>query len=393
MNIIKLIAAVAFFTIACAPQNLDEIKSRNKTRTQRVEMNDVAFLMPLPTNIDEAANLIGLETKGQHGDVMPVWLWDKMPTLRTGMLRQEVKKELRLVGVRLDPCFREGQNAEASECQPQIRLVMQPVFFDDEKRFVSTRDTAVHLFYKITADELSEFIANVQKLSHDMRDAFRDKPVDVFPLIEKNGYTSEIYRSFQALLLQHIGEFKLSRTTFMTVAGLDVQWTFGGFDVLSERVKSDIVIPGTMGRIRQTITSDTSFPVPMFSNIVSAGKSVDNLTMFGAGASLLKQPSETQAAAIFALHRVENPQFHNPGTMDCISCHIATMARAWSIEKGLPSAAASQHSYKALNNVFNASQANPRTSVLRAFGYFHNQTAISLRTLHEVDSTLRYFNR
>lgn len=393
MNLLKRITAVAFFFTACAQHSSTELKRQNAARAERVEMNDAAFLMPLPANVDEIANTIGLETKGTYGDVMPVWLWDKMPTLRTGMLRQEVKKELRLVAVRVDPCFREGENAANSECQPQIRLVMQPVFFDDDKNFISTRDTAVHLFYKVAADDLLKFVESVQKLSHDMRDAFRDKPVDVFPLIAKHGYTSAVYRSFRTLILQHIGEFKLTRTTFMTVAGLDVQWTFGGFDIVSERVKSDIIIPGTIGRIRQTLTSDTSFPVPMFSDIVSSGTSVDNLSMFGAGAALLKQPIETQAAAIFALHRVENPQFHNPGTMDCISCHLATMARAWSVEKGLPSATKSVHSYEPLNPIQNLSQANPRSNVLRAFGYFRNKSAISSRTLNEIDATLRYLNR
>ncbi|MDX2010821.1 MAG: hypothetical protein SFW67_11540 [Myxococcaceae bacterium] len=79
-----------------------------------------------------------------------------------------------------------------------------------------------------------------------------------------------------------------------------------------------------------------------------------------------------------SLDRLESPEVHNPGTVDCGGCHLASTARwHWSSTEAR---AGLDPSYADTRN-------------LRALGYFFDQPAISPRTRLETAASLRAFER
>lgn len=356
----------------------------------RFGMNDVSVLFPLPESEADLEELIPVTAEGKFGVLLPETLVPKLPVLRSGMPREETVAELRVIAVRFDPCFRETSGDVLTPCVPQIRMVAQPVLWDELNRRSTTRDLALHFFYKVPADELTELLKQVRLHSAEARDLIANAALTIHPLMKSQGLRGAFSHWFQNRILESTGEARLWRVTFMTVAGRDLQWTFGGFDV-ANGTYTDIRIPG-IGSLRQTISSNINIPIPMINFVVPYGRATDHLSMFDSGPRLLRATEAEQRAAIRALYRVENPSMHNPGSVDCVSCHMTKMAKAWSIENNLPNANGTEDMYKSSFNLADKSAHHPRAAVLRSFGYFNDDPAISQRVINETASLLESLN-
>ncbi|WP_374029712.1 hypothetical protein [Bdellovibrio bacteriovorus] len=101
-----------------------------------------------------------------------------------------------------------------------------------------------------------------------------------------------------------------------------------------------------------------------------------------------------------AIYRIENPHDFNPENMDCASCHVAQIARVW-LERNRADLKIenlwSQHAYKnAAHSLENVSPALKNTQIIRAFGYFGEEAAISQRVINEsaevADAVTRYLS-
>ena len=77
-------------------------------------LNDVSILLPLPTT-QSNDRLFRPLAKGTFGELLPRNIYDLMPELLLET-SEETFHKLRVVGIRLDPCF--PTSAEATQCQP-----------------------------------------------------------------------------------------------------------------------------------------------------------------------------------------------------------------------------------------------------------------------------------
>lgn len=92
-----------------------------------------------------------------------------------------------------------------------------------------------------------------------------------------------------------------------------------------------------------------------------------------------------------------NPHLFNPENMDCASCHVAQPARVW-LERNRSDLGLetlwNQHAYKnPRHNLKNISPDLKNTHIIRAFGYFGENIAISQRVIHESAETADAINR
>jgi hypothetical protein len=136
------------------------------------DLNDVTYIMPLPTNADEN-NLLKLKSPGLGGELLKPEFLKEMPVLSIRHNPEEITQRLRVMTVRIDPCF---PLPTPTSCQKQIRLVWQPVSIDKHKNVI-TLDMALHSFYVLT-DEEFKLLTNEHSFRHSpiLEKSKRSKP-------------------------------------------------------------------------------------------------------------------------------------------------------------------------------------------------------------------------
>lgn len=377
---------VPFVLLLSCGGSVSSTNSRFQDSLPRIGLNDLAVLFPLPTNENEISRLIGLEG-GSEDLSLPEGVWKRFPILRVGYRNVLTRPELRVVSMRVDPCFRETL-VPLSPCLAQLRFVAQPVFLDSFGR-VMTRDLALHIFY--TLPDVEPFIKKLVEWSDAVRGDINGQPLSVHPLLKQKGLSSVEAAALRKMILDEVKAGSLWRVTFMTLAGNENQWTFGGFDISKQGVLKDIKVAGTRFT-RQTLTSSVQVPVSMINRIIPASDVSDALTVFQSGLAFLKLPAPEREKTVFSIHRIENPRIHVPSSVDCVSCHLTTMAKGYARDYRVPKIDGGPHSFQSAEPLQNLSSANPRAAVLRAFGYFNQHTAISDRTIHETADAVESWN-
>lgn len=116
-------------------------------QAQAASLNDYSILLPLPHQ-DQLKLVLGPQSQGSRGVLLPTRLSKGLPALVPGFGDKDeiVAERVRVVAVRLDPCFFEGVGP--IKCQAQIRMVWQPLLLD--RRVPMTQDAALHTFYNLT---------------------------------------------------------------------------------------------------------------------------------------------------------------------------------------------------------------------------------------------------
>lgn len=184
----------------------------------------------------------------------------------------------------------------------------------------------------------------------------------------------------------------------MQVLGNGRVWDFGGFDIINKEMKA-MNIPRVNSQIQRFANGGTDpRPVWFLGRIVPEPKSEENLNILVRDSRLLAPQHETEIiAAAKAAFRFENPNFHNPGTVDCVSCHIAQSAKNYALRQ-FPWYNVDRVNFKDIytnseRNLRNMSPMQPHTNILRSFGYFMNQPIVSSRTINESSEVLKYLNQ
>ena len=140
-------AALAWITVASSSCTLASGGTPPEEFDPVVETADATLLFPLPSRVD--AGLLRADDVGRHGPLIPPSVIGQ-PLDNLDALRVNTEADLRLVGLRLDPC-----SARAG-CSPEVRAVFQPLLeLDQPTPGVHAADAAVHVFYDVPLDELA----------------------------------------------------------------------------------------------------------------------------------------------------------------------------------------------------------------------------------------------
>ena len=359
-------------------------------------MNDATVVYPLPRSASAMNQLLAPQDGGPGGPLLPLKYWQQIPSINQGEHSALTYRNLRLVAVRIDPCFK-----FRGDCLPQLRFVWQPI---DEAVYGSAspdgleaKDAAVHTFYTLQPDEFRRFVADYQQLRSSMPKVRADAPLQVHPLMQKQGLGGTFSRGFRQLLLNYCGEQNLWRVTSMrTLVGGDA-WEFSGFNIVGGK-PVEIVIPRTGNARAQSfsvsLASDSEYrngrisPVPL---------GEDNLNLILRDSRAIKaRDLDTLKGLGASVARIENPAIHSPETMDCVSCHSTQVAGAllfgdvpWLSRDPEITRHAFRSSSPLLQSV--ATTRNmPR--VFRALGYFEKTPVLSRRVINETAVVVSQLN-
>ncbi|MBE2254352.1 MAG: hypothetical protein IAE78_32795 [Myxococcus sp.] len=318
----------------------------------QVLTHDVSFLVPL----SQSQSFLSAAT------VLPRWQFDRLHPLTVVDEPDALYGALSVVSVRLDACFREG--ATPGPCRPQVRLVLQPVF-DDGPGGLTTRDAAVHLFFSTTEGELETLVRGLAALRTERRVAAGDATAP------HPGFSDAAFvKALRERLTPFLQPPALVRITSMSVHASNLAWVFSGADVVNG-VTTDLDIP-TLGAEHHDHVTSTGKDQAMEVTLDPGSRVEPALTTLVAPGGLARATPEALSAAALAVQRLEDPATHNPGTVDCASCHVAALAQRALVKAG-----------QAVEGSPGASGAYDDTRNLRAFGYFFATPAVSPRVQRE----------
>lgn len=353
---------------------------------QTLGMNEASVLLPLP-QINEFNALLGPTDQAGRGQLLPQNVFRLLPVL-TNTADQDTlyQYNLKVVGIRFDPCF--GEGFTPPKCRRQIRLVWQPLI--SVGNHTTTLDTAIHTFHEFSYQEWDLMMKEVKTFSK--KAGIRSyQALQVNPNLKKEGFNGSYWRNLHELILRYCGEQNLIRTTVMTVRQ-DRVWAFMGVD----RTASGWSV----------IKIAALQPQPAAQSFFLTPEGLQNLEEFSGGISMVppgqdlwfrlasdsKKVRETRTESELKLivHRamqLENPRYNNPGTADCVSCHLAQTVRLWG-EHHFPNwdwkNEMSQYRFRETNqNLSNQSVRPFQTDRMRAFGYFGDDPIISQRVVNE----------
>jgi hypothetical protein len=347
------------------------------------DLNDVSYLLPLPTHIEDP-NLLRISAQGKGGELIPAGLIEYIPFLTPNIDKQGAREQLRLLAVRIDPCF---PLPTPQSCQKQIRFVWQPLEndFDGNVRSV---DAALHSFYVLSDKEFAALLKDLKIWKNKNGVQTDYLPLQTHPAWSHDGTASPALASFHKVILKYAGASNLTRVTAMLLRRGGLMWTFIGYDVVGDQL-TPFDIPRLQGKQAQGFIN-LAFPPDKFSNggISPFPRGDDIVNTLVMGSDLLGAKDEdvirNESRAAF---RIENPQVFNPENMDCATCPVAQPAIHW-VLNNQPQLKVDQiwdaDIYKNLKyDLRNPSPGVANTQRIRGFGYFNNELAISQRVINE----------
>lgn len=341
-----------------------------------LDLNDVSWLEPLPAPSQRDA-LLSLESAGARGPLLPRDLYDALPELVPDVTNAALHGELRVVGIRVDPCF--PTDAQNSGCIKQLRLVAQPLTFTP---LASTRDATLHLFYELSDGDWADVRATVNELKALSGRATVGLPLDVHPVLRSQGPGGPYATKLHALVTRLCGAQNLTRVAFMRLLQEDVAWRFGAFDV-----ESGALVPDPIPRLNAL----TEQGVQEFGNTafrsgeLQPGAVGDQLAVLLSEQEMRLTDDRTLQRALTSALRLENPHRSSPETADCGSCHVVSRALRNAKRQRQVDLSAHEDAFHvdARFNVTRVDGIGDDPRALRAFGYFGDESALSQRTINE----------
>lgn len=349
-------------------------------------MNDVTVLLPLPTS-SEMAEMLQPATSGQKGILLPTDAYGRLPRLLDDEKVSDIYNHmLHVIAVRLDPCFVEGKGPLA--CKRQVRMVWQPLYdYDNE---IVARDAAIHTFYEFSEAEWRDLVSAWRTLPTTEM----SEPLQIHTLLSEQGYHGPYWQLLKKILLQFCGKTNLTRATAMNVMNGEQMWVFAGIDINASQMTA-IQIP-RIGRNVQGIIMGTANPDEFTGSMRPAPTEDPVLEALLQDSIGMKQNDRELKELLHRVMAMQNPKMNNPGTLDCVSCHIAQSIHEW----------AQTHfanwdwqndflkeTYTSHLDLTNTSERPYKTNHFRALGYFHNRAMISQRVINETAETTATMNR
>ena len=343
-------------------------------------LNDLSILIPLPKS-SELPLMLAPYDLGERGTLLAKNHYNKLFKLVLNHSNETLwKEQLKVVAIRIDPCFIEGIGPVP--CRRQVRLIWQPVF--EKENSLSTRDASLHSFYEFSDEEFSQ-ILNQWKLWSKTN---KKLPLTVHPILKKEGLSGAHWNQLRSLILKFCGEKNLVRITAMGLSGSDQLWIFSGLDINPATEKSkEIMIPRIQSTI-QTITQSSFDPNHFWGALTPTPNADHEFNLLVEDSMFFqKHNSEVEVRKVVSSYLAfENPKKHNTGTLDCASCHLTSMTHQW-VQSNYPSLKwdieFSDVKYNNTLNLENTTLNKVNPHQFRIFGYFEKQPAISQRVINE----------
>lgn len=339
--------------------------------------NDVSVLFPLPSTGDYAAYL-SPGSAGNGGALVPHSVFDAIPPVNP---RVETSTDpyamFRVLAVRFDPCF--TATTTGSACEPQIRLIFQPVDAAD-----GPLDGAMHAFYRLTGEEFAEVVEELRRL-HDVAPENETLVMGPSPALAAQGLGGAYGSGLLALLTRYAGAGTLRRVTFMErTAARQTQWNFGYVEVAAGvPTRAPIAeIDVETQTVEQMLGTDPEFliePVAIDDEDLSALLTTESAT---------SADMATREAAYRDALALENPLMNQPDEAQCASCHVASsVARQAEHSFGLAATAFAER-YATERAITATTDTATDPEVMRIFGWFQRRAAIAPRAVNETAHTL-----
>lgn len=373
-------------------------------------LNDVSVLFALPQGgADAPVGLLLPQAQGATGDLLPDAIYSRLPTLYQPGRGNETlyTQSLRVVGMRVDPC----PPSEREDCRPELRLVWQPVEFDEKAGRWLVRDAAIHVIYRLEGDELNLLLGELWALKQEngrlgvLTDGL---PLGVHPALRSPVTAGRFSQSLQSLVLRYARGDRLHRVTFTALRVPTRWWRFGALEKV-----------GSSGWQRVDIPRLDAPSVDIFNVAVEDG--VDLGPERGLDAVFNVLPDEYPerdnllplinkgyrfndvrdrpvfAEKLEAVARFQNPTRSNADELDCASCHYADAARFYA-ENRFPDLRDRspeeryQNPSPSLFDLTNTSIVARSARVVRAFGYQGAEPAVSQRAINESATVANWLN-
>ncbi len=345
---------------------------------ERLDLNDVSILFPLPTSsVDRGQSLWLAPKPGEGGPYFPWELVDELPRLIADF--PDTYPNAMITGLRYDPCApREGGG-----CDAQLRLVAQPVIVNGAS-VEMLEDTGVHLFYRLDSASSRDVVRSLVAL----RDASTESTsgrLRVHPGLASTD-NAAVAAAVHALVVQHCREETLFRITLNTFA-FD-NWGFAKFTYANGSLTREMLgnmQPDAVAQawLRQAFVDDTNDP----SGAIDPAPLHElpyllQITNYAGGAP--KDPVLARKAAE-ALVRIENPDATITDEVDCVSCHVATPGRLFAQRNGVDFAVLPQYEAPAGydTTLVLAPEVSGNLGNTISFGYHHMTTGALFPTISQ----------
>ncbi len=421
-------AASAFATlaaVACSSPS-DATESDGETQealneAKALGMTDVTILYPLPKSVDFFDDKLGPTSEVDQGELLPADLFTQIAAIAAPPMTTFDGKQmepnralfadwvdafsyLRVVGIRLDPCFG-GAPASlgATDCMNTIRMVAQ--FFPPNTNSSSPLPdgrSAIHLFYKVTRQDftaLAKGMLALRKASGlPLQKGLITTSRGVHPTLAAEGLRGTYATGLKDLILKYAGEQTLTQIAVCvqdrgaplngyynnsTVA--DSRWVFGRFEYAVGALRPlDVSTLNYTGL--QTI--DTSPPNGQRDMVVVTPVPTvpDNFLQFfnrKPEASGTVDPVKVDNARRSSF-TLMNPKKYTAKTADCASCHMAKQ-----VVINHPS---DPNDYK--SSTYRLDHTHDFFGPFRMFGYDGGANPIlSARVVNETATVLDYLNK
>ena len=373
-----------------------------------VQLNDVSILFPLPTEAELSTALLPANARGTLGELLPAAVYttvgpiegstfDGVPSPGSvGVARYE---DLRVVAVRLDPCFGALQpDPHGAGCHNQLRLIFQEV--TGSQGTTHAADSGLHVFYRLTRDELLDIVSSVGALRAASRGAERLGGLQPHPIIAAQGPGGAMATGLRQLILLHAGQQNLTRITVLSATQPGFGWSFKGFDFDASLHAAPMQIPTLAGAATsQILFSGFSSQQPT-GGFNPQTTSADDFSGLADTRRAVDLTAQQRSTAYDALLRVQNPSKHSPDTIDCGQCHFATptellVARPiYSMSAaGNPNAFVADSRFVRGNELAPTFVTGPQAVFnVHAFSYFGQAAGINQRTVNESAAVVAYLN-
>jgi hypothetical protein len=366
-----------------------------------LQISDVSILFPLPTSLAERDGMLAASSTGARGALLPVDMYDAVGG--TIALSQHVPiDELRVVGMRLDPCFAVLEPSLTGDgCEAQLRLVLQGIGpYASSSGEHPAVDASVHAFYRLTRAEayaLKDALIALRLANSGGENLGRLAP---HPLIVAQGYAGSYATGLRSLIVAAAGASNFTRIATMSSTG-SAEWNFRIFDVI------DVATAQVNARDIATLPAGTSTQSLVAFNIATpeasfnpAPVSPDGFNDLASTTNAASLSTAVRHAQFEGLVRTENPQRTTPETVACAACHFAMTAKKKIAEPqfGLLDTAANDR-FVLDPQLGLVVDLHPTFAVqgfefnVHAFSYNGTDAAIVQRTVNESAAIVEYFAR
>ncbi len=365
-----------------------------------VAMNDVSILFPLGNASDYSAGHLRADALGSRGALLPSWIFQKLPIAGSspagiGAPGTAPYANMRVVGLRLDPCFGElVPSPTSTTCRNHLRLVFQELQASGED--VSAFDSGVHAIYSITREDLLAMVNEILRLRQAAGGQGGKGPLAPHALMVSQGLSGSFSTALQKLILQYAGEQNLVRATAMSSENAGFQWAFFGFDVTGAPATAS---PITIATLPATGAANATREI-FFRGFQTSTDPIGSFT------PKPTDPDDFTVLADVQLARVDNPTIYTPETVDCARCHTATplgqnvardrlhLSETADAEAFQPDGRWVTADEMKTTDFSFASATNPNRPAVNvhSFSYADGLPAINQRTVNETAAVVRFLN-